>query len=134
MKPTTLQQDLLARLASRGEGASEQRPWRGRPHEDPTQRATQPSRMRSRQLGFGVALLVFVGFGATANLAAARPGASNPQSSESGSAVEEASQRFQRAVKLYRERSFDAALAEFNRAYELSPDYRVLYNLGQVQV
>lgn len=48
-------------------------------------------------------------------------------------AADEASQRFQRGVTLYHERSFDAALAEFNRAYELAPDYRVLYNIAQVQ-
>ncbi|HMA92976.1 MAG TPA: PEGA domain-containing protein [Polyangiaceae bacterium] len=48
--------------------------------------------------------------------------------------AEQASQRFQRGVSLYRERSFDAALAEFNRAYELAPNYRVLFNIGQVHV
>ena len=48
--------------------------------------------------------------------------------------VDLARERFQRAVSLYREGNFDAALAEFQRAYELQPNYRVLYNLGQVQV
>lgn len=48
--------------------------------------------------------------------------------------TEQASQRFQRGVSLYRERSFDAALAEFNRAYELAPNYRLLFNIGQVHV
>jgi len=52
----------------------------------------------------------------------------------SASATAEARDRFQRGVALYREGSFDAALAEFRRAYELAPNYRVLYNLGQVQV
>jgi hypothetical protein len=47
--------------------------------------------------------------------------------------VEEARHRFQRGVELYREGSFDAALAEFNKAYQLAPNYRVLYNLAQVQ-
>jgi hypothetical protein len=47
--------------------------------------------------------------------------------------VSEARQRFQRGVDLYKEGSFDAALAEFNKAYELAPNYRVLYNLAQVQ-
>jgi len=50
-----------------------------------------------------------------------------------GSEIEEARQRFQRGVDLYREGSLDAALAEFNKAYELAPNYRVLYNLAQVQ-
>jgi tetratricopeptide (TPR) repeat protein len=51
-----------------------------------------------------------------------------------GTKAEQASLRFQRGVSLYRERSFDAALAEFNRAYELAPNYRVLFNIGQVHV
>lgn len=52
----------------------------------------------------------------------------------SGSRTEQASLRFQRGVNLYKERSFDAALAEFNRAYELAPNYHVLFNIGQVHV
>jgi tetratricopeptide (TPR) repeat protein len=36
-------------------------------------------------------------------------------------------------VELYREGSLDAALAEFTRAFELTRDFRLLYNLGQVQ-
>jgi len=59
---------------------------------------------------------------------------STSPSSPSANATTEARERFQRGVVLYREGSFDAALAEFRRAYELSPNYRVLYNLGQVQV
>lgn len=51
----------------------------------------------------------------------------------SSAAVDEAGKRFQNGVSLYRDGSFDAALAEFSRAYELQPDYRVLYNIGQVQ-
>ncbi len=43
----------------------------------------------------------------------------------------EASERFRRGVKLYKDRDYVAALVEFKRAYELEPNYRVLYNLGQ---
>jgi tetratricopeptide (TPR) repeat protein len=43
----------------------------------------------------------------------------------------EASERFRRGVKLYKDSDFVAALVEFKRAYELEPNYRVLYNLGQ---
>ncbi|HEX4339814.1 MAG TPA: PEGA domain-containing protein [Polyangiaceae bacterium] len=56
-----------------------------------------------------------------------------PAPAEAGGDVSEARQRFQRGVELYKEGSFDAALAEFNKAYELAPNYRVLYNLAQVQ-
>ena len=40
---------------------------------------------------------------------------------------------FQRGVALYRSGAYDAALAEFTRAYESAPNYRVLYNLAQTQ-
>jgi tetratricopeptide (TPR) repeat protein len=48
--------------------------------------------------------------------------------------VEEARQRFLRGAELFKEGSFDAALAEFSRAYELAPNFRLLYNLAQVQL
>lgn len=44
-----------------------------------------------------------------------------------------AAARFQQAVELYREGSFEGALAEFRKAYQLSPSYRVLYNIAQTQ-
>lgn len=49
-------------------------------------------------------------------------------------AVTRARSHFERGAELYKEGSFDAALAEFSRAYETVPNYRVLYNIGQVQV
>jgi tetratricopeptide (TPR) repeat protein len=63
----------------------------------------------------------------------AKPTTTSISTTEASKPEEEASQRFQKGVKLFRERSFDAAFAEFMRAYEYSPDYRVLYNLAQVQ-
>ena len=51
--------------------------------------------------------------------------------SETEPALGEARERFQRGVDLYKEGSFDAALAEFNKAYELAPNFRVLYNMAQ---
>lgn len=48
--------------------------------------------------------------------------------------VDQARTHFQRGADLYRDGNFDAALAEFSRAYELVPNYRVLYNIAQVQV
>jgi hypothetical protein len=44
-----------------------------------------------------------------------------------------ASVRFQRAVELYREGSYEGALAEFSKAYEIRPSYLVLYNIAQTQ-
>ena len=75
-------------------------------------------------------LLLLAITSSSAAVAAAEPAApaANPSSTT------EARDRFQRGVALYREGSFDAALAEFRRAYEIAPNYRILYNLAQVQV
>ena len=43
----------------------------------------------------------------------------------------EANTHFQRAVQLYGEADYRAALVEFKRAYELAPHVTVLYNVGQ---
>ena len=44
---------------------------------------------------------------------------------------DEASQHFRSGVAFYKDHDFAAALVEFKRAYELVPNYGVLYNLGQ---
>lgn len=44
---------------------------------------------------------------------------------------EAARQHFRRGIELYEERDFNGALAEFRRAYQLGPSFRVLYNVGQ---
>ena len=41
--------------------------------------------------------------------------------------------RFQQGVELYREGSYEGALAEFRKAYQISPSFRVLYNIAQAQ-
>lgn len=46
-------------------------------------------------------------------------------------AQKEAGVHFQRAVTLYSEADYRAALVEFKRAYELAPNVTVLYNLGE---
>jgi hypothetical protein len=46
----------------------------------------------------------------------------------------EAKQRFDRGYELYDEGEYSLALIEFTRAYELVPNYRVLYNIGQVNI
>jgi tetratricopeptide (TPR) repeat protein len=52
----------------------------------------------------------------------------------SPAAVTEASQRYDRGLKLYSEGEYRLAVIEFERAFELVPDHRVLYNIGQVRV
>lgn len=46
-------------------------------------------------------------------------------------ARDEARDRFKRGVQLYNDGDFRGALIEFRRAYEVMPNYRLLYNLGQ---
>ena len=85
---------------------------------------------------FGVVclLLAHSSFGATSALAQrSSPGASlnanktaAPNNSEAGRG------HFDRGVDYYRDGNINAALIEFKRAYEAAPNYRVLYNLGQV--
>lgn len=43
----------------------------------------------------------------------------------------DANNHFQRAVQLYSEADYRAALVEFKRAYEIAPHVQVLYNIGQ---
>ena len=47
-------------------------------------------------------------------------------------AAAEARSRYDRGKQLYEEGAYDAALIEFQRAYELAPSFRILYNIGQV--
>ena len=44
---------------------------------------------------------------------------------------DEASQHFKSGVSFYKDHDYPAALVEFKKAYELLPNYVVLYNLGQ---
>ncbi|MBI2391581.1 MAG: hypothetical protein HYV09_18480 [Deltaproteobacteria bacterium] len=62
--------------------------------------------------------------------AAAPTRADKPSPSEAQKA--EARARYERGLKLYEQGAFDAALVEMRRAYELSPSYKILYNLGLI--
>ena len=48
--------------------------------------------------------------------------------------MEEGRKHFQAGVQFYKENDFRAALIEFKRAYELAPNFKVLYNLGQTSL
>ncbi|HEX6244877.1 MAG TPA: PEGA domain-containing protein [Polyangiales bacterium] len=52
---------------------------------------------------------------------------------DQGAAQKAAAAHFERGVEFYRDGSLDAALVEFERAYELIPSVRLLFNLGQIQ-
>ncbi len=49
----------------------------------------------------------------------------------SAPAATEAGKHFQRGVTMYNEADYRAALVEFRRAYEITPNAAVLYNIGQ---
>lgn len=68
--------------------------------------------------------------GATAVVPATDPGRPPPDAA----AKKEARQRFEHGTQLYSDGEYSVALAEFERAYSLVPDYRVLYNIGQVNI
>jgi hypothetical protein len=63
------------------------------------------------------------------------PGA-EPQAGNapSDAAKNKASEHFRRGVELFQEGAFRAALVEFERAYEVAPHYRLLYNIGQTRL
>lgn len=65
----------------------------------------------------------------TASVVVAQPASS--QAAPPDTARDEARDRFKRGVQLYSDGDFRAALIEFRRAYEVMPNYRLLYNLGQ---
>ena len=47
---------------------------------------------------------------------------------------EDAKTHFKAATELYDENNFRGALVEFQKAYELAPSYKILFNIGQVDM
>ena len=73
-----------------------------------------------------VALLVVASFLAQPLVAfAEKPAPTEAQKTE-------ARARYERGLKLYDQGSYEAALVEMRRAYELAPTYKILYNLGLI--
>jgi tetratricopeptide (TPR) repeat protein len=64
---------------------------------------------------------------------AACPLAARAQGAESGAEtdVEQARKHFGQGLKLYKDGDFDAALVQFERAYAVKPNFKVLYNIAQ---
>lgn len=79
-----------------------------------------------------VVLLACAAVGRTAPALAQEAAAGAPPAAEDP--LEEASRRFNRGVLHVAEGRYEAALAEFLRAYDLSREWAVLYNLGQLSV
>jgi tetratricopeptide (TPR) repeat protein len=75
-----------------------------------------------------LAILFAMSFAVASPLAMAEPNAP----AVSDPSVDEARARFQKGVQLFHEGGFGAALAEFQKAYQIAPSYRLLYNIAQV--
>src|SRR6188768_228839 len=59
---------------------------------------------------------------------------SAPSAPVSAEVLKEAGERYARGLTLYGDGEFLLALVEFERAYQLSNNYKVLYNIGQVRI
>jgi hypothetical protein len=62
----------------------------------------------------------------------AKPAAPPPATAVTPAVKAEAERHFQRGLELYDEDDFQGARIEFGRAYQVIPNFHVLYNLGQV--
>lgn len=75
-----------------------------------------------------------VALGATDGQAASNSGVGVERPSPSPELKKKAMDHFETGLKLYEDGEFSLALIEFDRAYSYVPDYRVLYNIGQVSI
>jgi hypothetical protein len=81
-----------------------------------------------------VAAQLAVGVPAFAQQPAPKDDKAPEKTGEKTADAKAAEERFLRARQLYDEGDFALALVEFRRAYDLAPNYRVLYNIGQVNI
>ncbi len=91
---------------------------------------------RRTQLASALSGVLLVLYGATAH--AAPPSAPAPAPAPSTAATErageEASNHFKRGLQLFDDGEYTLALVEFERAYQLAPNYRALYNIALVDM
>jgi hypothetical protein len=64
---------------------------------------------------------------------AAAPSPESAAKDQSPATLKEAKERFERALTLYDDHDYDAALVEFHRAYDLAPSYKILYNIAKIE-
>jgi PEGA domain len=77
------------------------------------------------------AALLWIAIGALSAPLVARADDDRKDAPPTAAASDEASRRFKSGVAFYKDKDFTAAMVEFKRAYELVPNYNVLFNLGQ---
>jgi hypothetical protein len=63
----------------------------------------------------------------------APPAGGQPGSAGQPSQVDQARTHYERGMQLFNEDNFEAALNEFERAYELAPSFRILFNMARIQ-
>ncbi len=80
----------------------------------------------------GLALLRLAACALVASLLATTS-ARDAAADDAATATHEAARHFERAVTLYGETDYQGALVEFRRAYALSPNPTVLYNIGEAE-
>lgn len=88
--------------------------------------------LRLPSLHLAIPLLAALSMPALASAQSAAPPEERPPAN--AEQKQEAARRFEHGIKLYEEGDYALALAEFERVYELVPDYRVLYNIGQMNM
>lgn len=59
---------------------------------------------------------------------------SGGEPAKASSEIEAARVHFQRGIEFFNDESYEAALVEFQRAYEIAPSYQILYNTGRIHV
>jgi len=69
---------------------------------------------------------------ATAPQPAPQPAPQAEGTDENANKLETARLHYERGVELFNEEAYEAALVEFQRAYSLTPSYKVLYNMGKL--
>lgn len=82
----------------------------------------------SGAIGIVTVSLLLCGEAAAQSPPSTEPGAATEQPSEAKK--DEARQRYQRGLQLFNEANYEAARVEFERAYQLAPSYKILYNIG----
>ena len=113
---------------------------------------TQSRRASARRLGSGILLLLPLLLVSTTVAAQTSAPAANSDSSaatvasaaapadnaepkvSAAEAKKKAKEHFETGLKLYEDSDYSLALIEFERAYSYVPDFRVLYNIGQVSI
>lgn len=93
-------------------------------------RRTVPSWFRTTAITLVLSIVAPPLAWAEPQIAPAAPAAAQPTADQ----MAEARRRYDRALELSDEGNYDDALIELQRAYQLAPTYRLLYNLGVVSV